>query len=57
MPNPFIIGGILLVKSGAKKLANGIEIWNSKVTAGNYHNSVYVNFVLSDHGMGLKFRF
>ncbi len=51
------VGGGLLVRSGARRFVNGIEIYNSHLTSGYDPGGVTVNFGLADHGIGLAVTF
>ena len=51
------IAGIALGKSGAIRIDNGVNIYNSTISSRYDPDGVSVNFGLSDHGIGLTVRF
>jgi len=51
------VGGLLLLKSGAIKLANGVDIYNSNISSNSASKPVSLNLGLSKHGVGLTVTF
>jgi len=51
------VGGLLLLRSGAVKFTNGVEIYNSKIGTSYYPDGVSVNFGWCNNGIGISVRF
>jgi hypothetical protein len=53
----FIAGSYLLIRSGAKKFVNGVQIYNSNLSPGASIDGIVIDFGLTDHGVGFTAKF